>query len=298
MPATTSTSALTRIVLAQPHKPGQVHWRELARAATAHKAVSTDPAEKNRLWFLHNFAGATLAYLDAYRQLGRGEHLDAWCTLENAEIGFAHLARNAFIPTLGPFVEERAALIDKWQDLFPYKYFISPAMRYKRWACSICGKQSSPVEPCGHRQGQVYDGELCLRIIHEAEPLHVAFVTDPVQKYSVIQQDYDYHVVDFVLGHLSGPFHPWTGYWTHKRIGHDYFADRPLEGPCPCISGLRYAECCRPSGGVNLPRYEMAATGGPRKGAVSDALHLHSGKPKPEPLRDGPREYQVRLLKT
>ena len=36
-------------------------------------------------------------------------------------------------------------------------------------------------------------------------------LTHTTQKYSVLQLDYNYSVVQYVLDHLSEPFHQWTG---------------------------------------------------------------------------------------
>ncbi|MGH9392681.1 MAG: hypothetical protein ACRD1E_00800, partial [Terriglobales bacterium] len=194
-----------------------------------------------------------------------------------------------------PLIESRAELVDLWQSLFPYRFFASPGMRYKKWACSICGKQSTPIEPCGHLPNKVYAGELCYRTILEAEPLEISIVTDPVQKYSVLQLDYDYSVVRYVLDHLDGPFHEWSGAWSFKRHDHSHFADHPSDGPCPCKSDLRYEECCLLTEGVRLPHFQMAAASGARRRPMEERLILRRRAPD----NDGAeaREFAATIVK-
>ncbi|ESX45403.1 SEC-C domain-containing protein [Mesorhizobium sp. C416B] len=257
MSAQLSSANLAAQVIAHRDRSSRIYWRELAKSAGRPKAITNDPEEKNRLWFIGAFIDGTGLYLEAYRQLRRGHYLDGWCTLEQAELAFARQEDNPFVPELLPYVKQRANLIALWQSTFPYRHFISPGMILKRWACSICGKQSTPVEPCGHTPNRVYAGEFCFRKILEFEPQEMSIVTDPVQKYSVLQLDYDYSVVRYVLDHLAGPFDEWDGEWTHKRQSHKHFEDRPHEGPCPCGSKLHYSECCLPTDGVRLPHFQI-----------------------------------------
>lgn len=291
-----SAKGLANLISAKSRKPLRSFWRDVSRAARALKTGPVSSEEKNRLWWVQVFADATEIYLDAYRLMARGKYYEGWCELERAENAFARLLGNQFLMELVPIAESRAELVALWQSVFPYKYFASPGMRYKKWKCSICGKQSTPVEPCGHIIHRVYEGQLCYRIILEAEPTHVAIVTDPVQKYSVLQPDNDYSVVQYVLDHLTGPFHPWDGEWTHKRHPHDKFSDRAPDGPCPCESRLRYSECCMLQEGVRLPHFQMTVTrGATRAGPLEDKFVLHPDKHKVQ--KEGERTFRVNLLR-
>jgi hypothetical protein len=291
-----SASELAKTIAAKNRKPSKSFWREISHTARSLKAGQAEAEEKNRLWSIQTFADATVLYLDAYRLMARGKFYDGWCILEQAELGFARLIENPFVEELAPLIQSRAELIALWQSLFPYRHFVSPGMRYKKWACSICRKQSTPVEPCGHVPNRVYAGQLCYRIIYEAEPTHVALVTDPVQKYSVLQLDYDYSGVRYILDHLTGAFHRWDGKWTHKRHPHVRFAYRPHDGLCPCTSGLRYSECCLMEDGVRLPHFQMEVDGrATRAGSLNEQLILRS--PSDQPARDGDRTFRANLLK-
>jgi hypothetical protein len=263
---------LSKEVIVHSQKPSLHFWRRLGKAAGLLKSVTSDPNEMDRLWVVQTFADATVLYLEAYRQMVRGQFMDGWCTLERAEIGFERLVDNIFIKDLVPLILRRAELISLWQTLFPYRYFASPGMRYKKWACSICGRQSTPIEPCGHVPNKVYSGKLCVRIIKECEPIEISIVTDPVQKFSVLRLDYDYSVVQYVIEHLRGPFHEWTGAWGHKRQPHANFADHSPAGPCPCDSGLRYQECCLLAEGVQLPHFQMTVASGSQSDFPEDRI--------------------------
>lgn len=270
------STALTAEILAYRNRPGRIYWRKLGKIAHSRKASAADEAEKDRLWFITAFATGTEKYLDALRQLRRGDFYKGWCTLEEAEIVFARQEDNPFIPDLRTLSEQRADLIALWQSTFPYRHFVSPGMILKRWECSICCKQSTPVEPCGHIPGRVYAGQFCYRRILDCQPREVSIVTDPVQKYSVLQLEYNYSVVRYVLDHLDSPFQPWSGEWTHKRHPHQHFTDRPANGPCPCNSSLRYSECCQREVGVRLPHFQITVSGGTRRGTFEDQLVLRS----------------------
>lgn len=292
----TCAKDLAEKIAANSRKPLKNFWRELSRVARSLKAGLAASEEKNRLWSIQTFADATVSYLDAYHLMARGKFYDGWCNLEHAELGFSRLIENPFIAELAPLIRDRAQLVALWQSLFPYRHFVSPGMRYKKWKCSICGKQSTPVEPCGHVLKRVYDGQLCCRIVYEAEPLEVSIVTDPVQKYSVLQLDYDYSVVRYVLDHLTNPFHRWDGKWTHKRHAHANFVGHPQDGPCPCNSDLRYYECCLLQDGVRLPHFQMVVSGGTsRAGPLDDKLVLRS--PSNETVLGGDRTVRATLIK-
>ncbi|MGJ4904570.1 hypothetical protein ACQR0V_23585 [Bradyrhizobium sp. HKCCYLS2058] len=291
------SESLAEKIVANVRKPLKSFWRELSRNAKYLKTGPIPSEEKNRLWAIQTFADGTVLYLDAYHLMARGKFYDGWCNLEKAELAFARLIENPFLKRIGPLTKDRAQLVALWQSLFPYRHFASPGMRYKKWACSICGVQSTPVEPCGHVVGRVYAGQLCYRIIYEAEPLEVSLVTDPVQKYSVLHLDYDYSVVQYVLDHLTSAFHLWDGEWTHKRHSHANFADRPHDGPCPCASKLRYVECCLLEEGVRLPHFQMVVRAGATKaGPPSDRLVLRS--PSNQVALEGERTFQVNLLRS
>lgn len=255
---------LAGLLVTEGSNPSVDFWRALETEAQAAKASTLDDGTRNRYWAVENLCQASIHFIEAFDHMKGGRHYEGWTQLERAEIALLRAADNPLLPSLEGLIHERAALVSLWQSLFPYKLFFSPGMRLKDWTCSICGKRSTPVSPCGHTVGRVYGGELCFRTITDAEFLEVSIVTDPVQKYSVCfpqGYEYDYSIVDFVLEHLAQPFAPWEGEWTYKRHDHAQFEEHAPHDPCPCSSGLRYSECCLLETGVRLPHFAMSIEG-------------------------------------
>jgi len=261
-PAADSDTAETMLaeILADLDAPQQATWQALEARALAAKQAANDADAKNRLWAVQAFAKAMATYVGAFEMMKAADHFGAWKDLEQVEIALKNSAKNPFLPELVPLIGARAGMIARWQSLFPYRFFMSPGMIKKNWECSICGKKSTPISPCGHTPGQVYAGELAVRRITEVDLLEISIVTEPVQKYSVAfvkGQEFDYGIVDFVLEQLGRPFDPWEGVWGFKRHAHEHFPDLGLDDPCPCGSDLRYGECCRQKSGIRLRHFHL-----------------------------------------
>jgi len=259
-PAPDTAGTLLAEIVADPDAAARATWQAWAERAVAAKQATDDVDHRNRLWSAETFVRAMATYVDAFGMMKAGDHFGAWKALEQAEIALKGSARNPFLPALVPLIQTRAEMIALWQTLFPYRFFLSPGMIKKNWACSICGKKSTPIAPCGHTPGRVYAGESAVRIISEAELLEISIVTEPVQKYSVAfveGKEFDYGIVEFVLDQLAAPFDPWDGAWGFERHAHDLFPGLDLEEPCPCGSALRYGECCRQESGVKLRHFHL-----------------------------------------
>lgn len=238
-------------------------WNALAKRAATLKA-SAERNDRNSLWSVESYAEIATEYITAIRTLRDGGHYEGWCALERVEIGLKTLIANPFEEAISRRARPLAAKVALWQSLFPYRVFASPGFRYTDWKCSLCGKKSTPVSPCGHTPGKVYEGELCTRIITAVELLEISLVTNPVQKYSVMSPSgggHNYSVVDFVLASVPSAFHPWGGLWTHKRHDHALFPDLTPASACPCESNLRYGECCQQEPGVRLRHFVLHVDG-------------------------------------
>jgi hypothetical protein len=227
-----------------------------------------DQTEAKRLWCLEQVLQTQNLYLAAFSRLKDREFYLAWCDFERVEITLASLERH----DTGFWREFRLDFIGtqtaKWQSLYPYKVFTSPEM-IERAECSICGRPTMPRKPCGHILGEIYDGELCCRVVTEIEAvLGIAFVSKPVQKYSVpfkIDPDtgksydhYNYGVPEFAASALRVPFDDWNLERTTRRQPHSRFAEVRKDDPCPCESGKNYEDCCLPEEGVLRPHLEFS----------------------------------------
>ncbi|HEX5754016.1 MAG TPA: SEC-C metal-binding domain-containing protein [Archangium sp.] len=226
-----------------------------ALQAEKSKAVATSDQERaKRTWCCEQAILIHEEYINAFRLMKRGEFYNAWCNLEKAERGLGWLERHF------PFTPDDYHLaftyqqIGRFQKLFPYAYFASPEMVAREKTCNICGARVSIRSPCGHRVGEVYNGELCVRKVSKSEFIGIALVRNPVQKYSVpflldpetskSRDHYDYSLINFIVDRLASPYHGWSFEWTKKRHPHARFKSTGRNDPCPCESGVKYKKCC------------------------------------------------------
>jgi hypothetical protein len=117
--------------------------------------------------------------------------------------------------------------------------------------------------------GEIYDGEMCCRIVTEAELLEISVVPDPVQKYSALffstnsetderEDNYDYRIISYLIKCLASPFDPWTFQWTKIRHPHSRYTHLEYDSPCPCESGKTYGDCCLLESGVLRPHCQFS----------------------------------------
>lgn len=224
-----------------------------------------EPGAK-RFWCLEQVLKAQQLYANVFQLLKSAEYYNAWCELERLELTLQFLA-----PHLdGPGAEFEIDFIDayrrKWQKLFPYKIFMSPEIIQHEKICSVCRQVVSIRKSCGHRVGEIYQGEMCVRIVSKPEYIGLAMVTDPVQKYSVpfmidpetgaSNDRYDYRLVEYPIRRLESPYHEWECVFTRRRHPHARFSFVGRNDKCPCESGRKYKKCCLLESGVLRPHVE------------------------------------------
>ncbi len=153
------------------------------KAAKARAVEEGDQATAKRIWCYQQILRIQQSYLAAFQAMKEGRFYDAWCLLERVEIELSFLE-----PHLSPEIghdDYRLAFIatetKQFQALYPYRFFLSPAWLYLEKVCSICGKPVSLRNPCGHRKGEVYNGEMCGHEITKCELLEMSLVPNPVQ---------------------------------------------------------------------------------------------------------------------
>ena len=209
------------------------------------------------------------AYLDAFALLKEGQFYEAWCLLERCENSLIALRGQFDVDRGGDeyrlrFIESR---VKQFQSLFPYRLFLSPEFQIRGQLCSACGRRVSLRRQCGHLAGEIYDGELCTRIVKDVNILAVALVQSPRQKYSVMfskdertgeQVDqYDYSILRYLMSALPSPFAAWSLEWTKRRHPHSKFRDVGVNDQCPCKSGKKYKQCCKTESGVLMDHIEF-----------------------------------------
>lgn len=233
----------------------------IAQAKTAAVAAG-DQARSKLCWCWETVVRIQEKYLEAFSQMKESEFYQAWCALERTEIASGALSKHYY--DAGDRFRTRSITVhvERFQSLYPYRMFLSPALVLKRCTCSICGSEISVRNPCGHRRGDIYDGEMCYRRVEEAEILELSLVPNPVQKYSVVfskgddgksTDQYDYRLVEYVNRGLRSPFDEWDIEWTKIRHPHSLYEHYSHTDMCPCGSGSRYADCCVKEEGVLRP---------------------------------------------
>lgn len=230
-------------------------------------ATKTDaPQHGNQLlakavWCLETIAQIQDHYLQAFVHLKQTEYYKGWCQLERSEINLGFLDRH-YSDSHNRFgLRFIRAHVTRFQRLFPYRWFASPEILKTDMRCTICGALVTPRTPCGHRPGDIYDGQMCAREIRGLRFLGLSLVDNPVQKYSVFflqgGDRYDYTPVKFVADRLRSPWHAWSCRRTTALHPHDRYRDIPPNAPCPCESGLVYQQCCLKRPGVRRPHCQI-----------------------------------------
>lgn len=135
-------------------------------------------------------------------------------------------------------------MIKEYQKLFPYCHFFSRESVIKAERCSICGKPISLRHPCGHKAGNLYMGELCLREIVDMEFKALCIVTDPFDKYTYVQlpdHEYDYGMLEALMAEIDSPYDEF--YIETVKVLKPEYKGVGRNKPCPCGSGKKYKRC-------------------------------------------------------
>jgi hypothetical protein len=251
------------------HSRSEEGWQELEAQTRELLEVTlegTNEAEANRAWFLNQVVFTRLEFIECVETMRKGAFYDAWCKLEQVEIGLLWLKRNPFLDLKTFGIPEIAQAVSDWQSLYPYKVFFSPEFVIKKRECGICGEAVDPWSSCSHEPGRVYHGKLCHRIVRDVELISISIVKDPVQKYSVAfaseeqqgkRDHYDYSTVKYTLKLVQSSFDRWKPNWTTALHPHSLFARVGPKDGCPCESGRPYADCCMPLPGVRRPHLSV-----------------------------------------
>jgi len=181
-------------------------------------------------------------YIRSYNQLKEGDFYDSWCSLEKCETQISFLDDH-FHDEKDEFgIDYIRNYVEKLQSLFPYKTFISPGFTGKR-RCSICNEMITPRNCCEHENGEIYDGEMCSKIVTDMNILEVSIVDNPVQKYSVINAEkHNHELLKYLIKKFSSPWELWD-YKISKKLVSKYSKIGRNE-LCPCESGLKFKKCC------------------------------------------------------
>ena len=243
---------------------------ELRKALSSAKKNALEINDQERakyIWGLETALQIIENFLLSFKLLKKGEYYKSWCLLERIEIDIGFLHEHLTRSTLDKL---RISLVEKltrqFQSIFPYSIFMSPEILVREKKCNICDKIVDIRNLCGHRVGEIYNGEMCIRLVTRAQILSISFVREPSQKYSVpflVDEDgkehdkYDYFLVKWVIDRLQSPFDNWDVNLTAIRHPHEYFENYEKNAKCPCGSNSSYKDCCLLKEGVLRPHYEI-----------------------------------------
>lgn len=134
--------------------------------------------ELNLILFIVFSTDAVKSELEMIVNLKENKMDFAWGSLVQAQIQISIAASNH------PFSKDRLngyiSRLEGYEKLlFPKMIFASAGYLIKKTKCTICELE---YEDCNHLKGKFYNGELCVREIHEAELEEVSLVENPANK--------------------------------------------------------------------------------------------------------------------
>lgn len=226
-----------------------------------------DQAQAKQIWIFQTVLDVHINYQNAFALIQAKSFYQGWCQLEQTELSISWLKRHF------PFDKTQYELwfvertVKNLQIIFPYKMFGSSEILKKKKKCSTCDKEVSIRNFCGHVVGEIYDGEMCHRIVTEAELLGMAFVENPGNKYSVAflkndktgeQQDhYNYDIVEYLFDKVSTPYEWWDLEISQRTRTEEVYPNTGRNDLCPCGSNKKYKKCCGNKIGEKYPHYDF-----------------------------------------
>ena len=89
-----------------------------------------------------------------------------------------------------------------------------------RSVCSVCGGEYGS---CGHRKGEIYDGELCCAILRDpVDAYEFSFVAVPAQRDAGVMKGLGRHLSLKELAEEFGVQEEYRGLWKLARMGQQY----------------------------------------------------------------------------
>ncbi len=223
--------------------------------------------EAKQIWIYQTIIEIHKLFTNAYTLLKNKQYYEGWCQLERIEITISSLKKHFL------FDKEQYKLwyieksVKNLQVIFPYRLFASSELLEKKKKCSVCDKEISIRTPCGHIVGDIYNGEMCHRIVTEVEVLGISIVQDPGNKFSVMfmtdettgeQIDqYNYETIDYLFEHIEEPYEDWDLEVSQRVVTKEDYGNIERNKPCVCGSGKKFKKCCGLNIGKKYPHYEF-----------------------------------------
>lgn len=219
------------------------------------------------LWIYQTIIEIHKLFVNAFNLLKNKSYYQAWCQLERIEITLHSLKKHFTYDKKQYFIWHIEKSVKNLQVLYPYRLFASSEILKKKKKCSVCNKEISIRNSCGHIVGEIYDGEMCHRIVTEAQILGISLVENPGNKYSVMflkdektdeQIDqYNYDTIDYLFEHITSPYEFWDLEVSQRETKKEDYGIVGRNDPCPCNSGKKFKKCCMLNVGKKYPHYEF-----------------------------------------
>lgn len=235
------------------------------------KAVKeNDQATAKQIWIYQTIIEIHKTYREAFVQLKNKQYYEGWRKLERIEIILSSLKRHFQYNKEEYFLWYIEKAVKNLQVVFPYRMFASAEILKKKTKCSVCDKEVSIRNPCGHIVHEIYNGEMCHRIVTESEILGISLVENPGNKYAVMflkdektgeQKDhYNYDAIDHLFECLELPYEKWELEVSLREFKKEDYGDANRNDICPCGSGKKFKRCCIENIGKKYPHYGFTVT--------------------------------------
>ena len=226
-------------------KSPQVFWQRLS-------GIKEDCVKQNNqltakaAWCLEIVGHIQDNFISALLHIKAEEYRNAWNLLEQCEKAIASLDRH-FVESQYEFgIEHVRVHTQQLQELYQLKWGFSPGFLFEEVCCSVCQGKRTLRGDCGHKVGEIYNGEICGNVVTKARILHISIVDRPAQKYSVIWPDdeFQFIILKHLVDELLSPWDEWRYHKEIRRSHHPAFKNVGHSDLCPCGSDLKYRRCC------------------------------------------------------
>ena len=223
--------------------------------------------EAKQIWIYQTIIKVHKLFIEAFNLLKSKQYYQGWCQLERIEITIRDLKKHFLYDKEQYKLWQIEKTVKNLQVIFPYRLFGSSEILKKKKKCSICGKEISIRNSCGHIVGEIYDGEMCYRIVTEAAILGISLVQNPGNKFSVMFMNdektgekidqYNYDTIDYLFNYIEEPYDNWDLKVTQQVITREEYGGIERNEPCICGSGKKFKKCCGLNIGKKYPHYEF-----------------------------------------
>lgn len=210
-----------------------------------------DEEKANHYWCLAVIYYVQSGYLTLYHNVRNRRYTQAYEAMKQTDMQLVTLGKNFDIgdeendPYHLVFIR---SMLQEYEKIFPYEYFICREQVIKEQKCSICGQVVKLRGGCNHVPGKIYMGEVCMHEITDFTYLGMKAARDPFDKYEYLEpyqsekMPYNFGILEGLMESLKSPYE----YWEVEvvKAKNPEFARVGRNDKCPCGSGKKFKHCC------------------------------------------------------